>query len=191
MLKILISTLCMALLLISSNSFAVQAQKQDSVKIIDTTLLQDIIAFHKVHDHLVTAGLPTPEQFMKAKEAGVEVVINVIPPLRAEPQPNLAAIYNAGLVYFNIPFDTENPIVAMEAFIATMNQLKGKNTLIHCAANWRVSFLMDFYYQITTGKVNKNALLSGLPVKDIMEKYARLASFITTVEAHYNVKIAR
>ncbi len=189
MFRVVIIVLCMALFFTSSRSFAMQMQ--NSVKAIDTAVLQDIIAIHKVHDHLVTAGLPTPEQFAKAKEAGVEVVISVIPPLRAEPQPNLAAIYNAGLVYFNIPFDIQNPIVTMESFIATMNQLQGKNVLIHCAANGRVSFLVDFYYRITTGKVNKNALLPGLPVKGIMRRNARLANFITTVEKHYNIKINR
>ncbi len=191
MLKILMTTLFMTLLCTSSYSFAVQIQKQGSVKAIDVKALQDVRAFHKVHDHLVTAGLPTSEQFIKAKEAGVEVIINVIPPLRAEPQPNLAAIFNAGLVYFNIPFDTENPLVTMESFIATMNQLKSKNTLIHCAANRRVSLLVSFYYQITTGKENKNALVPGLSVEEIMQKNSRLAYFITTVEKHYNVKIAR
>ncbi len=158
---------------------------------IDTSKLQHFKAFHKVHDQLITCGFPQPEYFALAKKAGVEVVINVISPLSPEEQPNIAAIYNAGLIYFSIPYDIANPIVSLEAFIATMNQLQDKNVLVFCSHNWRASFMLDAYYQITTHTINENALNPHIDVAGIIEEYPIPSQYVLDVEKHYNIKINR
>ncbi len=160
-------------------------------KAIDTKILEELFAFNKVSDNLITSGFPSAQQYALVKEAGVEIVINLIPPLSPEEQPNLAAIYNAGLIYFSIPYDIENPLVTMQAFIALMNKLQEKNVYIHCSHNWRASFILDAYYQITRNKINENAMLKGIDIPWIMAEYPRLSTFITDVENHYNIKINR
>ncbi len=158
---------------------------------INTNSLENITAFHKVNDNLITSGFPKDDEYAKAKAAGVEVVVNLIHPLNPEPQPNLAAIYNAGLIYFSLPYDPDNSIIAMEAFIALMNKLKDKNVYVHCSHNWRASFMLDAYYQITTGKINEHAMLEGIDIPWIMAEFPRPSKFVTDVENHYNIKINR
>ncbi len=156
---------------------------------IDISKIEDIKELNVISDKLISAGLPTAEQFAKLKEAGVEVVINVIPPLSSEPQPDLAAIFNSGLTYFNIPYNLGNPIVCMEAFIAVMDLVQDKNVLVHCAVNWRASFMLDAYNQIKTGEYDSKYVASVVNYQTIMKDYPLSVNFFNLVNEHYKINI--
>ncbi len=49
--------------------------------------------------------------------------------------------------------------------------------------------MLDAYYQITTGKINENAMLKEIDIPWIMTNFPGSSKFITDVENHYNIKI--
>lgn len=106
---------------------------------IDGSALPQVRGIYQHSPTLVSAGLPSAADFAQFQHAGVEVVINVIPPQNDEPQPDVAAIRQAGLIYYNVPFDEAHPVDSMEQFRRVMAQQQGKSVLVHCAANIRAS----------------------------------------------------
>ncbi len=158
---------------------------------IDTSTIQDIKAFHKISDTLISAGQPTGEQYIKLKEAGVEVVINVLRLNPPSDQPDFSAIHKAGLRYYTVHYDNENPIIPMKDFISLMKRVEGKNILVHCALNWRASSILDAYFQITTGKINQNAINPSVDLAGVAHEYPSMGHFIYTIQEHYKIKILR
>ena len=88
------------------------------------------------------AGQPTMDQFVRLKQEGVKVVIN----LRPHSESNNMGIAEAakarelGLAYFNIPvvFGNLRAQAADDFLKVTDAQLKNGRVLIHCAAAIRV-----------------------------------------------------
>ncbi len=161
---------------------------------IDTTSLKNIDFVHFINPHFVTSGMPkvdnTQNQFEEIKKAGVEAVVNLIPPVSKETQPNIAAIYNAGLLYYTVPFDPSHPITSQESFSATMDSLKDKNVLVFCAKNYRASIMSDAWNTITSGKTDDNYIARD-DLKAIASKVKSVSHYVQTVEDHYNIKIIR
>lgn len=108
---------------------------------------ETIYNYRKVNDRLITAGHPTADQLQAAAAEGFTTVINLaaydsVPPF------NEAGLLRAlGLRYHHIPVAWHNPTAADFAqFVQTVEQLGATDkTLIHCAANFRVTAFYALY----------------------------------------------
>ncbi len=159
---------------------------------IDISKINTIKRFNHVSETLVTSGLPTKEEFAQLKEAGVQVVINLIPPTSEnEKQPDLCAIQEAGFFYFAVPFYLSNPIACIEMFKTIMDEVKDKNILVHCSINWRASVFTDTYFQLTTGKVNEKAYFPDLDLLEEAKEHPVFIETIRNIEKHYNISVIR
>ncbi|MCZ4338544.1 protein tyrosine phosphatase family protein [Shewanella colwelliana] len=107
--------------------------------------LTEVKAIQFSEPNIATAGLPTPAQFVQLKEAGVDLVINLIPQGNPNGHDNeQALVTNAGMRYEGIEVDWEQPrLEDVTRFFEIMDAHKGQDILIHCVANYRAS---AFYY---------------------------------------------
>ena len=108
---------------------------------------QDIYNFRRVNDQLITGGQPTEDQLRAAAAEGVTTVINLAPinPRYSLPdEPGL--VRSLGMAYYHIPVDWEGPKPSdFEAFESVMQGLPLGKTLVHCAANFRVTAFYSLY----------------------------------------------
>jgi len=108
-----------------------------------------IFNYVKVDDRLSTAGQPTEDQLRDLAADGFTAIINlapVNPPYTPEDEAGLAR--ELGLAYHYIPVDWNNPTDEdFAAFERAMDATAGEKTLIHCAANFRVTAFYALYAQ--------------------------------------------
>ena len=109
----------------------------------------EIYNYIKVSDRLITAGQPTADQLRSAAAEGFVTVINLAtinPRYSLEDEAGL--VDSLGMTYFHIPVDWEKPeegdFLAFERLLAHLTPGK---TLIHCAANYRVTVFYSLYAQ--------------------------------------------
>jgi len=107
--------------------------------------LHDIKAIQFNSANVITAGLPSEAQFDTLQQAGVDIVINLIPDGNSSGHEDEASLVKAaGMKYESISVDWEQPnIENVERFFSIMNANRNKDILVHCAANYRAS---AFYY---------------------------------------------
>ena len=108
---------------------------------------QDIYNYRQVNDQISTGGQPTEEQLRAAAAEGFTTVINLA---TIDPRYSLAdeagLVQSLGMAYHHIPVEWENPQAGdFAAFENVMHQLSTGKTLIHCAANFRVSAFYSLY----------------------------------------------
>ncbi len=108
---------------------------------------QEIYNYRKLNDHLSTGGQPTEAQLKSAAEEGFNTVINLA---TFHPEHSLAdeagLVRSLGMAYHYIPVDWSNPTLQdFQAFENLMNQSAGVKTLVHCAANFRVTAFYALY----------------------------------------------
>lgn len=108
---------------------------------------QDIFNHRKVDDQLVTGGFPTEEQLRSAAEEGFVTVINLATVSPQSPVQDEAGVVRfLGMNYHHIPVVWEHPTEAdFEAFEAVMSRRPPGKTLLHCAANFRVTAFYSLY----------------------------------------------
>jgi protein tyrosine phosphatase (PTP) superfamily phosphohydrolase (DUF442 family) len=108
---------------------------------------QEIYNYRKVSDQLITGGQPTEEQLKSVAEEGFTTVINLAtlnPRYSLDDEAGL--VQSLGLTYYHIPVEWDNPKESdFETFERLMKQLPDGNTLIHCAANFRVTAFYSLY----------------------------------------------
>ncbi len=110
-------------------------------------MISDIRDFLPLDALLATAGQPTFDQFAKIKEAGYEVVINLVP----FGNPNFLEgeaerVSNLGMEYVGISVDWSNPAAAdLHCFFDTMDENRHRRLFVHCAANKRASAFVFLY----------------------------------------------
>jgi protein tyrosine phosphatase (PTP) superfamily phosphohydrolase (DUF442 family) len=108
---------------------------------------QDIRNYRKVDDQLITGGQPTEQQLRDAADEGVRTVVNLAlldPRYALEDEAGL--VRSLGMTYHHIPVEWENPLPSdFAAFEQAMQTLPGGTTLIHCAANFRVTAFYSLY----------------------------------------------
>lgn len=117
----------------------------------DDTRTEAIYHFRAVDDTLATAGQPTEAQLGSAARDGFAVVINLA--LHDDPRyslPDEAGTVRAlGMEYVHIPVAFGSPTAAdLSAFFDAMERHAGRKTLVHCAANMRVSAFVGLYRAI-------------------------------------------
>lgn len=107
----------------------------------------NIYNYRKVDDLLITGGQPRAEQLRDAASEGVKAVINLAPydkRYSIDDEPGLVA--SLGMAYVHIPVDWENPTEAdFAAFERAMREHEADKTLVHCAANFRVTAFYSLY----------------------------------------------
>ena len=108
---------------------------------------EEIFNYVKVNDQISTAGQPTEDQLRDAAAEGFTTIINlapVNPPYTPADEAGLAR--ELGLTYIYIPVAWNNPTDAdFAAFEQAMSATAGRRTLIHCAANFRVTAFYTLY----------------------------------------------
>ncbi len=108
---------------------------------------EDIYNFRRVSDRISTGGQPTEEQLRSAAAEGFTTIINLatINPGRSlEDEDGL--VHALGLTYHHIPVAWDNPQESdFAAFEAALQAHPADKTLIHCAANFRVTAFYGLY----------------------------------------------
>lgn len=109
--------------------------------------IQEIYNYRYVNDQIITGGQPTEEQLQAAAREGFKVVINLSTLDDSRALPNEAELVRSlGMAYYHIPVIWQNPTESdFAAFEHTMSQVSGQKTLIHCAANFRVTAFYALY----------------------------------------------
>lgn len=108
---------------------------------------QDIYHYLKVSDQLITGGQPNEEQLKSAASEGFKTVINLatINPRHSLPDEE-GLVRSLGMNYHHIPVEWENPKESdYETFEKVFNQASKGKTLVHCAANFRVTAFYPLY----------------------------------------------
>jgi uncharacterized protein (TIGR01244 family) len=108
---------------------------------------QDIYNFKQITDHIITAGQPTEEQLRAAAAEGFETVINLATFSKGYSLPDEAAlVQELGMRYIAIPVEWGDPQKSdFAAFEEAMHTAVHHKTLIHCAANYRVTAFYSLY----------------------------------------------
>ncbi len=109
--------------------------------------VQDIYNYRPVNEQTVTAGQPTEDQLRQAASEGFRTVINLATLDDQGALPDEAGLVRSlGLAYYHIPVVWGNPTEQdFEAFERAMHRSAGGKTLIHCAANFRVTAFYSLY----------------------------------------------
>lgn len=109
--------------------------------------VSDAYNFKQVNDQLSTSGIINEEQLGQLSAEGYGAVISLLP---ADNQYAIAGepkiVLSQGLTYNYIPVDFGGPTAEdYAAFAAAMDANKGKRTIVHCAANYRVTAFYSIY----------------------------------------------
>lgn len=111
--------------------------------------MEKILNYIKINENISTSGQPLEEEFMKIKNQGFEVVIN----LSLYDSPNTIkdedkTVTSLGLSYFHIPVDFDNPqVFHAKLFLNILSSLEDKKVWIHCTKNYRVTAFMYLYHK--------------------------------------------
>ena len=103
----------------------------------------------KINEEILSAGQPTAEQLVALANEGFVTVINLATNNPEYSLPNEAGIVRSlNIIYHHIPVDWDSPqINDFYEFERLMAQLPVGKTLIHCAANYRVTAFYGLYAQ--------------------------------------------
>ena|SRR5579859_4576648 len=102
-----------------------------------------------VNETLLTSGQPTEDQLKAASAEGFTAVINLAPSNSRNALADEAGVVRSlDMAYIYIPVAWDNPQRGdFAAFEQAMSQLPAGKTLIHCAANFRVTAFYSLYAQ--------------------------------------------
>jgi protein tyrosine phosphatase (PTP) superfamily phosphohydrolase (DUF442 family) len=108
---------------------------------------REIYNYRKVNDRLITGGQPNEDQLRSAASEGFTTVINLVPLNPGHPLEDEAGlVHSLGMTYHYIPVDWEDPQASdFQAFERVMQQSSDAKTLLHCAANFRVTAFYSLY----------------------------------------------
>ncbi|MGK0411298.1 MAG: hypothetical protein ACJASB_003498 [Shewanella psychromarinicola] len=149
---------------------------------IDTSKLSDIKAVKFNNQQVITAGLPTEQQFAQLAQAGIKTVINLIPNGNPNALQNEQQIVTQlGMNYHNISVDWQQPTPEnLQQFFSLMDQNGDAPVLVHCAANYRAS---AFYYLYQTRKNKAPTMAEALtPWGDLQQSFAEYPQWQQLIE---------
>jgi uncharacterized protein (TIGR01244 family) len=102
--------------------------------------LPPIRNFMQVTPEFCTGGQPRVEHLAKLQADGVKAVLNLRQPGEHRADEERAAAQKAGLKYFNIPVDYQNPTDAnVDEFLRITDDPANRPMFIHCTAAIRVA----------------------------------------------------
>ncbi len=110
-------------------------------------MIAELRNFLPLTEGLLSSGMPTAEQMTSIAEAGVQVIISLVP---FDPERDLAnedtLADSLGMKYINIPVEWEAPSRQnLEAFMNAMDEHKNNKVLVHCRANYRATGFITLY----------------------------------------------
>jgi protein tyrosine phosphatase (PTP) superfamily phosphohydrolase (DUF442 family) len=108
---------------------------------------REIYNYRLVNDELITGGQPTEEQLKSAAGEGITIVINLATlDSRTSLADEAGLVRSLGMTYHHIPVEWENPKESdFASFEQVMQQSGSGKTLLHCAANYRVTAFYGLY----------------------------------------------
>ena len=108
---------------------------------------ETIYNYRKVDDQYITGGQPTAAQLQSAADEGFRAVVNLAPSNEGAALADEAGLVQSlGMGYHHIPVAWGNPQDSdFAAFEQVMLSLPEGKTLIHCAANFRVTAFFSLY----------------------------------------------
>ena len=108
---------------------------------------QAIYNYIQVNETLSTGGQPTEDQLRSAVTEGFTTVINLATIDDGKSLEDEAGLVRSlGMTYYAIPVEWNNPQTSdFTAFEQLMRQLPTGKTLLHCAANFRVTAFYSLY----------------------------------------------
>jgi protein tyrosine phosphatase (PTP) superfamily phosphohydrolase (DUF442 family) len=138
----------------------------------------DIYNYLPIDGQLVTSGQPSVEELRAVAGEGVEVVINLA--LHDDPRYSLpdetGTVSALGMTYVHIPVKFDAPREdELLAFFDAMETHAGRKTLVHCAANKRVTSFIGLYRVLRQGW-DRDAAFE--PMAKIWEPNPTWAAFI-------------
>ena len=99
----------------------------------------DIRAFLQVTPQFCTGGQPRMEHFARLKQEGVKTVLNLRQPSEHRADEERQTVEAAGLKYFNIPVNYQQPSDAsVDEFLKITDEAANRPMFIHCTAAIRV-----------------------------------------------------
>ena len=110
--------------------------------------LDQIYNVREVDDRMMTSGQPSEDQLRAVAAAGFDTVVNLAPHDSENALSDEAELVSAlGMTYHHLPVVWANPTEAdFAAFEQVMADLPpNARTLVHCAANFRVSAFYGLY----------------------------------------------
>jgi protein tyrosine phosphatase (PTP) superfamily phosphohydrolase (DUF442 family) len=107
----------------------------------------DVFNYKKISATVITSGLANEEQLAALAAQGFNVVINLLPHDSEYAITNEQEIIEQqGLLYHSIPVDFGEPGEEdFKVFSSLLDSIDKQKTLIHCAANYRVSVFYALY----------------------------------------------
>lgn len=108
---------------------------------------ETIYNYIKVNDELITGGQPTAAQLRSLAAEGFTAVVNLATEKPSDlPLTEAGLVRSLGMTYEHIPVEWEDPKESdFETFERTLPGLPPGKTLIHCAANFRVTAFYALY----------------------------------------------
>jgi protein tyrosine phosphatase (PTP) superfamily phosphohydrolase (DUF442 family) len=121
--------------------------------------VETIINYYDLGGGLVSAGQPTPEEFVAIRDAGYELIINLVPVDAGMALANEREIVQSlGLEYVHIPVVWDSPQLSdVETFFKTLQANPGKKIFLHCEVNYRASSFLYLYRRMVLGVDEKQA----------------------------------
>ncbi len=121
--------------------------------------VETIINYYELADGFVSSGQPSPEEFAAIRDAGYQVIINLVP---TDAQMALAdekeIVENLGMQHIHIPVIWDSPQVSdIEKFFAAMQANRDKKVFVHCEVNYRASSFLYLYRRKFLGVDEKQA----------------------------------
>ncbi|MES2304675.1 MAG: sulfur transferase domain-containing protein [Gemmatimonadota bacterium] len=114
---------------------------------------------------LATAGQPSAEQFAAAREAGVQVVIDLRDPMEQRPFDEPATLRALGIEYINIPVSSGALSTAtLEKILAALRAHAGTPTILHCASANRVGGALLPYFILDEGMSEQDGIDAAMRV---------------------------
>ena len=140
--------------------------------------LPPIRNFLQVTPEFCTGGQPRVEHFAKLKADGGKSVLNLRTPGEHRAEEEKAAVENAGLKYFNIPFVYTAPSDAqVDEFLRLTDDPANRPMFIHCTAAIRVGAFWTIRRAVRDGMSVDAALEEGRKVGLVnaphLEEFAR------------------
>lgn len=140
--------------------------------------LPPIRAFLQVNKDFCTGGQPRIEHFDRLKADGVKAVLNLRQPSEHRADEERAAVEKAGLKYFNIPVNYQNPTdTQVDEFLKITDDPANRPMFIHCTAAIRVGAFWMIRRAVRDGLSADAALEEGKKVGLVnaphLEEFAR------------------
>lgn len=109
--------------------------------------IETIINYYELNDGLVSSGQPSPQELQAIRDAGYQVVINLVPP---DAEMALASeqeiVEKLGMKYIHIPVIWDSPQMNdVESFFAAMQANRSQKVFVHCEVNYRAASFLYLY----------------------------------------------